>query len=142
MKVKRTAIKSKNKNMETGKLLIQTEDDGSVKIIFEPVNGTVWLSSWEIGKLLGTYSVAISNHLRVIFKSGVLREDEVCHCQRYSDGRSVDLYNLEAVLALAFRIHSPNADLVRKWAMERVVGNKVEIEPLIILNPDMPLWMN
>jgi hypothetical protein len=128
--------------METGKLFMQMEDDGSMKIVFEPVNGMVWLSSWEIGKLLGTYSVAISNHLRAIFKSGVLRENEVCYCQRYSNGGSMDLYNLETVLALAFRIHSPNADLLRKWAMERIIGKKTKIEPLIILNPNIPVWMN
>jgi hypothetical protein len=57
-------------------------------------------------------------------------------------GGSVDLYNLETVLALAFRIHSPNADLLRKWAAERIIGKKIKIEPLIILNPDIPLWMN
>jgi hypothetical protein len=128
--------------METGKLHIQEMESGKPEIIFEPVNGTVWLSAWEIGKLLGTYSVAISNYLKAIFKSGILREDEVCCCQRYDNGNSVDLYNLEAVLALAFRIHSPNADLLRQWAIERIIRDKVKVEPLIILNPDMPLRMN
>jgi hypothetical protein len=128
--------------METGKLYIQERENGKLEIVFEPVNGTVWLSAWEIGKLLGAYSVAISNHLRAIFKSGVLRKDDVCYYQRYSNGNSVDLYNLETVLALAFRIHSPNADLLRQWAIERIIGKKVKVEPLIILNPDMPLYMN
>jgi hypothetical protein len=128
--------------METGKLYIQEKENGKPEIIFEPVNGTVWLSASDIGKLLGSYSVAISNHLRAIFKSGVLREDDVCYCQRYSNGNSVDLYNLEVILALAFRIHSPNADLLRQWAIERIIGEKVKIEPLIIWNPDMPLCMN
>jgi hypothetical protein len=128
--------------MEAGKLYIQENENGKPEIIFEPVNGTVWLSSWEIAKLLGTYSVAISNHLRAIFKSGVLREDEVCHCQRYDNGNSVDLYSLETVLALAFRIHSSNADLLRQWAIQRIIREKVKIEPLIILNPDIPLCLN
>jgi hypothetical protein len=128
--------------METGKLYIQEKENGKPEIVFEPANGTVWLSAWDIGKLFGSYSVAISNHLRAIFKSGVLRENEVCYCQRYSNGNSVDLYNLETVLALAFRIRSHNADLIRQWAIERIIGKKVKIEPLIILNPDMPLWLN
>jgi hypothetical protein len=128
--------------MDTGKLYIQERENGKPEIIFEPANDTVWLSSWEIGKLLGTYSVTISNHLRAIFKSGILREDRVCHYQRYSNGNSVDLYNLEVILALAFRIHSPNADLLRQWAIARIIGKTVKVEHLIILNSDMPLWMN
>jgi hypothetical protein len=128
--------------METGKLYIQEKDNGKPKIIFEPVNGTVWLSTWDIGKLLGSYSVAISNHLRAIFKSGVLREDDVCYCQRYSNGNSVDLYNLEVILALVFRTHSPNADLLRRWAIERIIGKKVKVDTWVIRNPDIPLCLN
>ena len=128
--------------MERGKLYIHEKENGKAEIIFEPANGTVWLSAWEIGKLLGTYSVAILNHLRAIFKSGVLRESEVSYCLRYSNGGSVDLYNLETVIALSFRIHSPNADLFRQWAMERIVGKKAKIEPVIILSTGMPVWMN
>jgi len=128
--------------MERGKLYIQEKENGKAEIIFEPANGTVWLSAWEIGKLLGAYSVAISNHLRAIFKSGILREKEVSYCLRYSNGGSVDLYNLETIITLAFRIHSPNADLFRKWAVERVVGKKPKIEPVIILNTGMTVWMN
>ena len=128
--------------MERGKLYIQEKENGNAEIIFEPVNGTVWLSAWEIGKLLDTYSVAISNHLRAMFKSGVLRESKVSYCLRYSNGGRVDLYNLEAIIALAFRIHSPNADLFRKWAMKRIAGGKPKIEPVIILNTGMTIWMN
>ena len=128
--------------MERGKLYIEEKETGKPKIIFEPANGTVWLSQYEIANLLGTYSVAIANYLRAIFKSGVLNEKECSYCLRYSNGGSVDLYNLEAVIALAFRIHSPNADLFRSWAMERIVRKKAKIEPVIILNSGMPVWMN
>jgi hypothetical protein len=128
--------------MERGKLYIEEKENGKPEIVFKPVNGTVWLSSWEISKLLGTYSVAISNHLRAMFKSGVLYEKECSYCFRYSDGGSVDLYNFETVLALAFRIHSPNADLFKKWALEQIVKKKAKIEPVIILNTKMPIWMN
>ena len=128
--------------MERGKLYIQEKENGKPEIVFRPVNGTVWLSSWEISKLLGTYSVAISNHLKAIFKSGVLREGKVSYCLRYSNGGSVDLYNLETIIALAFRIHSPNADLFRRWVVEQIVTKKAKIEPVIILNTRMPIWMN
>ena len=102
--------------MERGKLYIQEKENGKAEIVFEHVNGTVWLSLYEIGKLLGTYSVAISNHLRAMFKSGVLYEKECSYCLRYSNGGSVDLYNLETIIALSFRIHSPNADLLTHFA--------------------------
>ncbi|MCL2650492.1 MAG: hypothetical protein FWD60_05615 [Candidatus Azobacteroides sp.] len=54
-------------------------------------------------------------------KSGVLNENEIYYSYHYSNGGSVDLYNLEMITALAFRIHSPKADLFRNWLMKQAV---------------------
>jgi hypothetical protein len=102
--------------MKRGKIIISEK-----KITIVPVNGTVWLSDWQITQLFEVYQAKISSNIRSILKSGILRADEVCYCYHYANGNNVDLYNLEMITALAFRIHSPKADLFRKWLMKQAV---------------------
>jgi hypothetical protein len=100
--------------MERGKITI---NENGVKIT--PANGNVWLSEWQIAELFGVFVAKVSSNIKSILKSEVLRECEILCCERYANGGSVDLYSLEMIAALAFRIHSPNADKFRAWLMKR-----------------------
>jgi hypothetical protein len=102
--------------MERGKIII-----GEKEITIVLVNGTVWLSDWQIAQMFEVFQAKISSNIRSILKSGVLDKDEVCYSYRYANGNSVDLYNLEMITALEFRIHSPKADLFRMWLMMQAV---------------------
>jgi hypothetical protein len=106
---------------------------GEKKITIVPVNGTVWLSDWQIAQLFEVFQAKISSNIRSILKSGVLRAEDVFYCHHYKNGNCVDLYNLEMITALAFRIQSHNADLFRKWLMEQAV--KIELPKVILLPP-------
>jgi hypothetical protein len=96
-----------------------TINNNRVRII--PVNGTVWLSQWQIANLFEVFQSKVSSNIRAILKSGVLWESEVCYCHHYENGNSVDLYNLEMITALVFRIHSRNAEIFRQWLMKRAI---------------------
>jgi hypothetical protein len=102
--------------MKIGEIII-----GEKKITIVPVNGTVWLSDWQIAQLFEVFQAKISSNTRSILKSGVLRAEDVFYCHHYENGNCVDLYNLEMITALAFRIHSPKAEMFRKWLIKRVV---------------------
>jgi hypothetical protein len=100
--------------MERGKITI---NENGVKIT--PASGNVWLPAWEIAKLFDVFSAKVNANIKAIFKSEVLRESEVFCCERYANGGSVDLYNLEMITALAFRIKSRNSEIFRSWLMKR-----------------------
>jgi hypothetical protein len=100
--------------MKRGEIAIS---ESGVNIIH--ANGTVWLSEYEIARLFEVFVAKVSSNIRAILKSDVLIERDVCYCYYYANGGSVDLYNLEMITALAFRIHSRNTDLFRKWLMKR-----------------------
>jgi len=102
--------------MKRGEIIISEK-----KITIIPVNGTVWLSDWQIAQLFEVFQAKISSNIRSILKLGVLRAEEVFYCHHYENSNSVDLYNLEMITALAFRIHSPKADLFRRWLMKQAV---------------------
>jgi hypothetical protein len=111
--------------METGKLFMQMQDDGSMKVVFEPVNGTVWLTANQTAQFLGCYPVKVTSNIKVIFKSEVLRESEVCRTYKYYVNsktypeRQGVLYNLDVIIALAYRIKSRNSEVFRNWLIKR-----------------------
>ena len=108
--------------MEKGKIII---NENGIKII--PENGNVWLSEWQIAKLFDVFAAKVSSNIRSILKSEVLREDEVCYCHHYTNGGSVDLYNLTMITALAFRIKSRNSEIFREWLMKRACSKSYSV---------------
>ncbi|GHU87989.1 hypothetical protein FACS1894155_01990 [Bacteroidia bacterium] len=112
--------------MERGKIII---NESGVEII--PANGNVWLSEWQIAELFGVFIAKVSSNIRAILKSGVLRENEVLCSFHYANGGSVDLYNLEMITALSFRIKSKNSEIFRSWLMKRAVEPKRKLSPVM-----------
>jgi len=93
-----------------------TIEDG---IVLVPESGEIWMTKHEIARLFGCFVAKVVSNIPVILKSGVLNERRVCRFHRYRDGGGVELYNLEMITALAFRIGTRNADIFRRWIMER-----------------------
>jgi hypothetical protein len=108
--------------MKRGEIIISEK-----KIMIVPVNGTVWLSDWQIAQLFEVYQAKISSNIRSILKSGVLISEDVYYCYHYANGNSVDLYNLEMITALAFRIQSRNAKIFRNWLMEQACSKQTSL---------------
>jgi hypothetical protein len=108
--------------MERRKIII---DENEVKNI--PVGGNVWLSTWQIAELFDVSPAKVSSNIRSMFKSEVLLENEVSFCHHYINGGSVDLYNLEMITALAFRIKSKNSEIFRRWLIKRACTKNIFI---------------
>jgi len=112
--------------METGKLYMQYRENGTPEVVFEPVNGTVWLTTNQIAQLLGCFTVKITCNIKVITKSEIFRENEVCRYYKYTvpsaeyPERQGVLYNLDVIIALAYRIKSLNSKVFRNWLTKRI----------------------
>lgn len=93
-----------------------------------PVGGEVWMTKHEIATLFECFVAKVDANVRSILRSAVLNEDKVCRTLRYADGSLVLLYNMEMIIALAFRIRSRNADAFRRWLVARAVaGRKISV---------------
>ncbi len=92
---------------------------GKGRVTIRPVAGKVWMTKHQIADLFGCFVAKVTSNIPVILKSGVLDESRVCRFHRYKDGGGVELYSLEMIMALAFRIDSHNAAIFRRWLMER-----------------------
>ena len=83
-------------------------ENGRVEI-HAPEN-RVWLTRHQIADLFGVFVPAVGSNIRSILKSGILREERVYRRERNRDGGIVELYSLEMIAALAFRLKSGNAE--------------------------------
>ena len=107
----------------TGELILYRTEDGRAAIQLRAVDGTVWLTQAEMAALFETSPQNITQHLRHIFTEAELEEEATCKdlLQVQTEGeraveRRVRAYNLDAILAVGFRVRSPRGSQFRRWA--------------------------
>jgi Virulence protein len=103
--------------MERGYINIKDDECGHYTVEAKLVNGTLWLTEWEIARLFNTVTVSIRNSFRAIFNSGLLYENKVT-MELTSSKSSCKLYNLEALIFVSFRVHSLEARAFREWVFK------------------------
>lgn len=87
---------------------------------------TTAMSEWELCELFSITAPTFRAAVKAVYKNGILRECEVRRSIRLSDKYSIDVYCLEMVVALAFRINSYGAEQVRKALLERITHRRKE----------------
>lgn len=107
--------------------IITIDERGRLNIPTDTVS--VWMTEAEIVELFGTTAAAVHTGIKTIFKENVLHDYEVCKCIRLDSGNSADVYNMEVVVALAFRIRSQGATKLREYIL-RTLG-AVDKQPAI-----------
>ena len=101
-----------------------TIDDGRV-VIRRTAGGEVWLTQWEIARLFGVFEAAVRANIRAIYRSEALRRGAT---QRIVQG--VELYNLEMIAALAFRLRSLECEAFRRWLL-RPAGPGIRLVAIV-----------
>ena len=104
-------------------IVIYTSKDGIVKVDTTLDNETIWMSQNELAKLFDTTKNNISLHMKNIFESGELVESATVKnfLTVQKEGtrevkRMVIHYNLDAIIAVGYRINSKRATDFRIWA--------------------------
>ena len=94
--------------------------------------GATAMTEWEICELFGVIAPTVRAGIKALCKSGVLREYDIKRTVRISDKYSAEVYNLETIAALAFRIESFGATKVRKVLLERITHQRKEKTTVIV----------
>lgn len=100
--------------------------DGQGNVALPSDLSTIFMSEWELCELFGIIAPTLRAGIKTLCKSGVLREHEIRRCIRLSDRCSVEVYNLETVVALAFRIDSFGASKVRNILLAKIMYRRKE----------------
>ncbi len=104
-------------------LILYTSDDGRSRVELRADLGTVWLTQLQMADLFSATKQNISLHLKNIFEDGELdpgvtvKESLTVQAEGEREvRRPVSLYNLDAILAVGYRVRSPRGAQFRRWA--------------------------
>ena len=98
--------------------------------------GNIWMTEAEIVELFGTTAGAVHTGIKAILKENVLCDYEACKCIRLDSGNSADVYNMEVVIALAFRLNTYPASVFRKWLVKTSTTSRRTTPPIVIRYKD------
>ena len=84
----------------------------------------IWMSEPELMELFGVIAPTLRTVVRAVYKSGVLKAYEVQRYVRLENGYNADVFGLQMIAALAFRINTFGAEQVRNAILERLYLRK------------------
>lgn len=104
-------------------LILYTTEDGRSQIRLRAKDQTVWLTQREMAELFDVTTDNVGLHLKNIYEDGELsreattEDSSVVQIEGSREvKRPVTLYNLDAILAVGYRVRSPRGVQFRRWA--------------------------
>ena len=94
--------------------IITISESGRVNI---PSND-VWMSEMELVELFGVIAPTLQSAIRAIYKSGTLCPVSTQRCDLATPSSWATFYNLEVIIALAFRLNTYEASKIRQKVLE------------------------
>lgn len=95
-------------------------------------SGNVWMSFSELVGLFGVSVPILKAAIRAIHKSGVVAE-HTQHCEVIPYTYWATMYNMDMIVAIAFRINSYGAEKIRVEVLKRIYGRKEKVCDLFSL---------
>ena len=109
--------------------IITIRESGRVNI----PSGNVWMSEMELVELYGVIAPTLRAAIKAIYKSGTLCSVSTQRCDLATPASWATFYNLEVVIALAFRLNTYEASRIRQRVLEALCQRK-ESEISILLS--------
>ena len=118
--------------------IITISEMGAVTMPTAPV----WMTQFEIADLFGVFSCDVRKAIHSIYKNKELNEVETRKYIKQPDSISYDVYNLEMIIAVAFRICSKESILFRRFVINGIRTTKREtpFTPFVSCNRGNNLW--
>ena len=124
-----------------GEVLLYSDESGKeyISVVFK--DETFWLTQKAMAELFAVNVPAVSKHLQNIYEEGELeRSSTVSKMETVQQEgerqvkRTVDYYNLDAIIAVGYRVNSKKATRFRQWATKTL---KEYIQKGFVLNDDL-----
>ena len=110
--------KKNDKKDNIGDIVLYETEDGLVSLEVNLIDDTIWLNMDQIATLYDKAKSTISEHIQDIFKDGELIENEVM--KKFGNPefskKPTNYYNLDAIIAVGYRVRSNRGIAFRKWA--------------------------
>lgn len=116
-------MRNNNELVPQHEIILYQTDDAKVSVSVFFKDETFWLTQRAMAELFDVNPQAITRHLGNIFEEGELEKEATCSKmeQVQQEGtrtvkRIVDFYNLDAIIAVGYRVNSKKATRFRQWA--------------------------
>ncbi len=114
--------------MEKG--IITISETGVVTMPTAPIG----MTQFEIADLFGVFSCDIRKAIHAIYKNKELNEVETMKYVKQANGISYDVYNLEMVIAVAFRICSKESMTFKRFIMDRICARRTDTQAMLFVS--------
>jgi hypothetical protein len=104
--------------MGRGYIKINIEEGKTPSVEIQLVNNDLWLSKYEMARLLNCFPQKIEANLRSIFKEHLLWENDCTYNHRYTDKgieKQCLYYNLETLIFISYRVNTLEAKAFRQF---------------------------
>ena len=105
------------------RVIITISENGRVNIS----DSNVWMSEMELVELFGVIAPTLRAAIRAIYKSEMLCPAATQRCDTITPASWATFYNLEMVVALAFRLSTYEASRIRQKVLESLTQRKMEV---------------
>jgi hypothetical protein len=132
----------------SGEFLLYQTEDGNTRVDCRFAEETIWLSQALMSELFQRDVRTINEHLQNIYEEQELLPDRTIRKFRIvrfegerEVARMVDHYNLDAILAVGYRVRSPRGTQFRRWATDRLSEYLIKgftIDDVRLKNPPVP----
>ncbi|MCX6794941.1 MAG: virulence RhuM family protein [Candidatus Falkowbacteria bacterium] len=124
-------------------IVIYKDQNGHIKIDVRFDGDTVWLTQDLISILFNKAKSTINEHIKNIYAESEL--SELSSMRKFGNSefstKPTNYYNLDLIIAVGYRVKSPQGTIFRKWATERLSEYIVKgfvLDDERLKNPDLP----
>lgn len=96
----------------------------------------IWMTVWEIADAFNVSGTAVVSAIKAIRKTDILNDYEVCKYIHMDNGNTADVYSLEMIIPIAFRLNTYYTDIFRKWIVGKVYEKKTSERQFYIHIPN------
>ena len=111
--------------------IIAIDEQGRVH--FPDANANdVWMSTTELVELLGTTYTTLRSNIKAIYKSGIVKTYDAERYITLPNGNGMDIYSLQMITTLIFRIDTPEAYRLREAIISRLCRRDTKVNSLMM----------
>lgn len=118
--------------MKEERNIITMDEQGNISLPSDI--GATAMTEWEICELFGVIAPTVRAGIKAVYKSGVLREYDTKRCLHLENGYGLEVFSLEMIVALAFRVESFAAERLRHVLLESIYRRKENRTIFLSLN--------
>lgn len=104
--------------MMSNEIIQYVDGELELNVAITPEEDTVWLTQSQMGELFGRAASTINEHIKNIYKSKELSQDDTMTKfgnSEFSD-KPTYYYNLDVIISVGYRVKSKRGIAFRKWA--------------------------